>query len=165
MKEGAHSQMPFAPVWRADCRVLILGSHPSVLSKQNGFYYMNPHNRFWRVMSALFDADFVGADAFGKRELLLDHGVALYDVVGDCDIVGSQDATIANVTPADIAPLIEGSTIGKVLLNGKAAYHLFCRYFPQYVSMAVCLPSTSPANARCGLDALIDAYRIIKEYL
>ena len=157
--------MPFAPVWRADCRVLVLGSHPSVLSKRNGFYYMNPHNRFWSVMSALFDADFVGADSAEKARLLLAHGVALYDVVEACDIEGSADATIRDVCPADLAPLVEGAPITRIFLNGKAAYNLFCRHFPQYVDRAVCLPSTSPANARCRLADLVAAWRIVQESL
>lgn len=157
--------MPFAPVWRADCRVLVLGSHPSVLSKRNGFYYMNPHNRFWSVMSALFDADFVGADSAEKARLLLSHGVALYDVVEACDIEGSADATIRDVRPADLAPLVEGAPITRIFLNGKAAYNLFCRHFPQYVDRAVCLPSTSPANAKCRLEDLIAAWHIVQESL
>ena len=157
--------MPFAPVWREDSRVLILGSHPSVLSKRNGFYYMNPHNRFWAVMSALFDADFVGADREEKARLLLSHGVALYDVVEACDIAGSADATIRDVRPADLAPLVEGASITRIFLNGKAAYRLFCRHFPQYVDRAVCLPSTSPANAKCRLTDLVDSWRVAKESL
>ena len=157
--------MPFAPVWRADCRVLVLGSHPSVLSKRNGFYYMNPHNRFWAVMSALFEQDFVGADSAEKTRLLLSHGVALYDVVEACDIVGSADATIGDVRPADLAPLVEGAPIARIFLNGKTAYNLFCRYFPQYAERAVCLPSTSPANARCRLGDLVAAWQILKESL
>jgi len=157
--------MPFAPVWREDSRVLILGSHPSVLSKRNGFYYMNPHNRFWAVMSALFEEDFVGADSTAKTRLLLSHGVALYDVVEACDIVGSADATIRDVRPTDLAPLVEGAPIAHIFLNGKAAYDLFCRFFPKYQSMAVCLPSTSPANAKCRLADLVAKWQIVKERL
>jgi len=157
--------MPFAPVWDEHCRVLVLGSHPSVVSKREGFYYMNPNNRFWAVMSALLSADFVSADKETKTRLLLDKRIALYDVVGRCDIVGSADATIANVCPTGLESLVEGAPIRRILLNGKTAYNLFVRHFPQYAGRATCLPSTSSANARMRLDDLIEAWRILAEYL
>ena len=163
--ESELSTMPFAPVWDEACRVLVLGSHPSVLSKQNGFYYMNPHNRFWPMLSALLGADLVSADAEAKRRVLLAHHIALYDVVASCAIVGSQDATIRGVRPADLVPLVEGAPIDAVYLNGKTAYSLFCRHFPQYVDRARCLPSTSPANARMRLPDLIRAWAVLKEHL
>lgn len=159
---GATSQMPFRPVWDERCTVLILGSHPSVKSKENGFYYMHPQNRFWRVMSALFDADFVGADKDEKARLLLVRHVALYDVVERCAIVGSADATIREVRPTDLEALVEGAPIRRVFLNGRTAYDLFVRHFPQYVDKATLLPSTSPANARWRLDDLVAAWQIIK---
>lgn len=155
------SRHTFAPVWDPFCRVLVLGSHPSVLSKQNGFYYMNVHNRFWQVMSALLGEDLVGATARDKTAILLRHHVALHDVVAGCNIVGSADSSITDVHPADLAPLIEGAPIAHIYLNGQTAYRLFCRHFPQYVHMATCLPSTSPANARQRLDDLVAAWRVL----
>lgn len=165
MAAPTRSLHPFAPVWDEACRVLVLGSHPSVLSKQNGFYYMNPHNRFWPMLSALLGEDLVAADAESKTRLLLAHHVALHDVVSGCDIVGSQDATIRDVAPADLAPLVEGAPIDVILLNGKTAYTLFCRHFPQYAARAVCMPSTSPANAKLRLADLVEAWRPYMEQL
>jgi len=162
MAAFARSHTPFAPVWAPHCRVLVLGSHPSVLSKQNGFFYMNPHNRFWAVMSALYGQDFAAMSADGKSKALLSQGVALYDVVQACTIVGSEDATITEVQPADLAPLVEGAPIKAIFCNGKTAYRLFCKYFPQYAPICRALPSTSPANAKWRLADLVEAWQIIR---
>lgn len=158
------SAMPFAPVWDSDCRVLILGSHPSVMSKEAGFYYMNPHNRFWPVMGALLEAPLSEMAPAEKAACLLAHHVALYDVVQSCSIHGSSDASMRDVVPTPLAPLVEGAPIGRILLNGKTAYGLFCRHYSQYVPLAACMPSTSPANARMRLDDLLAAWRIMEEY-
>ena len=162
--ETLPSQMPFAPVYDADCRVLVLGSHPSVASKRQGFYYMHPQNRFWRVMGALFGEDFVSADAQGKRALLLGHHVALYDVVYACDIAGSSDASIRHVTPCDLRAILATCPIERIYLNGGTAYRLFCRFHPDLADVAQCLPSTSAANARCALGDLVTAWQGVKTH-
>lgn len=165
MSEVLHSQMPFAPVWREDCRVLILGSHPSVLSKQHGFYYMNPQNRFWPLMSVLLGEDYVQASAATKTEWLLAHRVGLYDVVGSCDIIGSQDASITHAQPTDLVPLVTGAPIAAILLNGQKASREFALYFSQFGHLAHDMPSTSPANARMRLDDLVESWRVLLEYV
>lgn len=113
-------------------------------------------------MGAVLGEDLVSADVGVKSQCLLAHHVALHDVVSSCRIEGSADSSITDVVPADLSPLIEGAPIRRIYLNGQTAYRLFCRYFPQYVDRAVCLPSTSPANARLRVADLVAAWRIIE---
>lgn len=159
----AHSCMPFAPVFDPACRVLVLGSHPSVISKREGFYYMNPQNRFWKVMSALFDEDFVAADIEQKKVLLLRHHIALYDVIASCDLVGSSDASIRNVVPGDIRSILLCANIQHIFLNGATAYKYFCRYQADLVPLGTVLPSSSAANARHTLPKLVQEWRPLSD--
>ncbi len=149
----------FPPIYDAHSRVLILGSLPSVASREADFYYMHPQNRFWRVMSALLGEDFTLLSAKEKTAALLKKGVALYDVVLSCRITGSGDASIKNVEYADIPSILEKSNVRKILLNGQKAYALFKKGFPCLTEKAILLPSTSPANAKCGFDALLRAWK------
>ncbi|MDE5721364.1 MAG: DNA-deoxyinosine glycosylase, partial [Clostridia bacterium] len=107
----------FPPVYDKDSKVLILGSFPSVKSRKIEFYYGNPQNRFWRTLCTYFGEE-VPQTTEGKRELLIRHKVALWDIVTDCEIVGSQDATIKNFTVADIKTLLQNSNISYIILNG-----------------------------------------------
>ena len=157
--------MPFAPVYNADSRILILGSHPSVESKRQGFYYMNPRNRFWPIMQCILGEKLVDVPCQLRAERLLAHGVALYDVVGQCRIEGSSDASIRGVVPNDIQSIMHAAPIRRIFLNGQTAYRLFCRFMPQWVSISNVLPSTSPANARFGLDALAEQWQAVAEAL
>ncbi|MBQ3394613.1 MAG: DNA-deoxyinosine glycosylase [Oscillospiraceae bacterium] len=158
-----HVVHTFGPVYDRDSRILILGSVPSVKSREKGFYYGHPQNRFWKVMSALLKEE-MPDDNEGKREVLLRHGIALYDTVYSCDISGSSDSTIRNVVPSDLSRIIEESGIERLFCNGKTSGALFQRYQRDSLKMeAVVLPSTSPANAAWTLDMLIDAWSIIKE--
>ena len=165
MKDATLSIMPFAPIYDARSRVLVLGSHPSVESKRQGFYYMNPHNRFWPVMQALLGEPLVGVPYAERARVLLAHGVALYDVVGQCNIVGSSDATIRQVQPNDLSPILQAASIDHIFLNGRTAYQLFCRHMPQWAALATPLPSTSAANARWRLADLVAAWQVVRKAL
>ena len=137
----------FAPVFDEKSRVLILGSFPSVKSRAVGFYYGNPQNKFWRTLEAFF-GEAVPKDADGRRAYVLKHGVALWDVVLSCTIAGSSDASIERETVADVASLVKGSGICRILCNGTTAYRLFAEHFPELVPMATKLPSSFPAIPR-----------------
>ena len=118
---------PFPPVYAADSRVLILGTFPSVRSRETGFYYGHKQNRFWRVMACLFE-ERVPVTVEERKALLLRHGIALWDVLRECDITGSSDASIRRAVPNDIRALIEQTRIQSVYTNGKKAHELYQRY-------------------------------------
>ncbi|HOP57587.1 MAG TPA: DNA-deoxyinosine glycosylase [Bacillota bacterium] len=153
----------FGPEVEPDSEILILGSFPSVKSREHGFFYMYPQNRFWTVLSILFEDDFINTDIAKKRHLLKKYHIALYDVIESCTIKGSSDASITGVMPADIAKIISNTQIRRIYLNGRKAYDLFNRYDRQFLKMATLLPSTSPANAAMRLEGLVDAWQIIKQ--
>ena len=154
-----HIKHPFPPVVDENCTILILGSVPSVKSVEQNFYYGHPQNRFWKVLSALLGEDFVSADKEVKRELLLAHHIALYDSVEECDILGSSDAHVTNVIPADIEGIIKGTKISKIFCNGATSYKYFEKYHKNLT--ATLLPSTSPANANWTLEKLLEAWKTI----
>lgn len=154
-----------APVFAPDAEILILGSFPSVKSREAKFFYGHPQNRFWRVMASLFACD-VPVTVAGKTAMLLRHHVALWDVIASCEITGSSDSSIKNVQPNDLRPLIEGSRIRAIFCNGQTAYKLFCRYQQKTLGLpATLLPSTSPANAAFDLARLCESWRIILDAL
>ena len=146
----------FAPVFDENSRVLILGSFPSVKSRETGFYYGNPQNKFWRTLGAFFHEE-PPKDPEGRRAYVLKHGAALWDVVLSCTIEGSSDASIRGEQVADVASLVRGSKIRRILCNGTTAYDLFQRHFPELVPIAKKLPSTSPANPRFCLEPWLEA--------
>ena len=151
------------PVYDANSKILILGSFPSVKSREQGFFYGHPQNRFWKVLASVFGAKIPDTVA-EKREFLLKHGVAVWDVIGECDIVGSSDLSIKNVKSNDISVILKSAKIDKIFLNGKTAEKYYKKYLEKSVGIAaICLPSTSPANAICSLEKLIDAWKIIKD--
>ena len=150
---------PFPPIYSKDSKVLILGSFPSVKSRENNFFYGHPQNRFWKVMSAVLEKE-PPKSTEEKMNLLLDNNIALWDSIASCEIVGSSDSSITNVTPNDLTPIFENSQICAVFCNGKKAYELYRKYIePVSGHKAVCLPSTSPANAMWTLDKLIIEYK------
>jgi len=156
-----HVVHPFAPVWDAQSRVLVLGSFPSVRSREVGFYYGHPQNRFWPLLSMLYHEP-LPIDVPQRRAFALRHGVALWDALASCDIVGSSDQSIRNAVPNDIASLLEKSAIERVFLNGQRAYALYRRYCEAVcVLPAMALPSTSAANAAWSLERLAEAWRVI----
>lgn len=163
-KEGwEHIVHGFAPVWDARSRVLVLGTLPSVKSREAQFYYGHPQNRFWRVLARVFDAP-EPQSIEKKTALLLQNGVALWDVVRECDIRRSADGTIRNAAANDIRPILEGAPIRAIYANGAKAKALYDRLLlPVTGREAIRLPSTSPANAACTFDSLAEAWRVLRE--
>ena len=153
----------FDPVFDERSSVLVLGSFPSVLSRENSFYYGNPRNRFWQVMAAVLGEQSPADDDIpAKRALLLRHGVALWDVIESCDVRGSSDASIRNVVPADVARITSVAPIEAVLCNGATAGRLYSRWLEPICGLpAEVLPSTSPANAAWPLERLIERWRAV----
>ena len=156
--QNRHVKHPFGAVIDSECKILILGSVPSVKSVENNFYYMHPKNRFWKVLSALLGEDLYSADIPTRKRVLLSNNIALYDSVEECDISGSSDSKISNVIPADIPKLIEGTRISHIFCNGTASYANLLKYHPQLAPITTKLPSTSPANAACSLESLFEAW-------
>lgn len=159
-----HVKHPFPAVTSQNARILILGSVPSVKSVENGFYYMHPQNRFWRVLSRLFDEDFTAMQTQEKIAALHRHGIAMYDSVEECDIESSKDSAIYNVIPADIEKIMSETKIERIFCNGKASFNYLVKYHPDLAEIAEVLPSTSPANAACSLDRLVTEWCKILEY-
>lgn len=150
------------PVFDEHCHTLILGSFPSVASRDVCFFYGHPRNRFWQVISAVFDAP-IPDSMEAKKALLLGHGLALWDVVARCEITGSGDASIRGALPNDLNPLLCAAPIGRVFTNGAAAHKLYRRFCLEQTGLPdIPLPSTSPANASFSLPRLMEAWRQIK---
>lgn len=156
---------PLEPVFDANSRVLVLGTMPSPKSRETGFYYNHPQNRFWPVMARLFSCEVPATNA-EKRALALGHNIALWDVLAQCEIEGAKDGTIARCIPNDVARITSSAPIQAVFCTGAKAYELYGKHCePQTQMEAVKLPSTSSANASYSLDRLVDAYREILEHL
>lgn len=153
---------PFAPVYDGRSRALVLGTFPSVASREAGFYYGHPRNRFWRVMAALYGED-LPRTVGEKRDMLLSHGVALWDVLAGCELRLSSDASIRRAEPNDIAGLMRRADISAVYCNGRKAGELYARYAqPACGVPATVLPSTSPANAAWSLERLVEAWGALR---
>ena len=163
------SKSEFKPIYNSETKVLILGSHPSVKSKEAGFYYMNPRNRFWQVLSMLFDVDFKSMSKDEKIEKLKNLNIGLYDVVMSCDIIGSSDLSIKKVEPIDLKYILDNSNVRYIYLNGKKAYSLFLKYFSklaeEYNIVYKLMPSTSPANAKYSLNNLYETWSDMLNYI
>lgn len=156
---------PIEPVYDGDSRILILGSFPSIKSREEGFFYGHPQNRFWKVLSAVCEtATPVTVDE--KRLFLLANRIAVWDVIKSCDIVGSSDSSIKNVVPNDLNIILKYADIRKIFVNGRKAEELYKRYIqPQIHIEAVCLPSTSPANAVWRLEKLVEEWKRISDFM
>ena len=153
------------PVYNKSSRVLILGSFPSVKSRETEFFYGHPQNRFWRLLAALLKEN-TPKSTQDKKQLLLKHNIAVWDVIKECDIVGSSDTSITNALPNDISLILDSADIRAIFCNGTKAYELYNKYiFPTTGREALRLPSTSPANAAYSLDKLCEKWKIITEYL
>ncbi|MBR3719989.1 MAG: DNA-deoxyinosine glycosylase [Firmicutes bacterium] len=145
---------PIPPFYSSDSEILILGSFPSVKSRETGFFYGHPQNRFWKVLAALTREE-VPQTIEEKKALLLRNRIALWDVIGSCEIEGSSDASIRNVVPNDLRVILDHAQIRTICVNGKTAYRYYEKYMrPKIGREAVCLPSTSPANAAWSLEKL-----------
>ena len=149
------------PLYDAHAKILILGSFPSVKSREGHFFYNHPQNRFWRVLAAVTGQETPGTIP-EKKKFLLGNGIALWDVIASCEIEGSSDSSIRNVVPNDIRPILETADIRQIYVNGGTAEKLYKKYmFPATGRTAVRLPSTSPANAACSLEKLIEQWKVI----
>ena len=154
-------QHPFPPLFDENSKILILGSFPSVKSREQMFFYGHPQNRFWRVVAGVFSQP-VPQCIEEKRAFLLKNGIALWDVIASCSITGSADASIKDVTPNDLTPILNGAPIRQIFVNGKTAEKYYNKYTKPIIQKdAVCLPSTSPANAAWSVEKLIAAWSVI----
>lgn len=151
------------PVYDENSRILILGSFPSVKSRETRFFYGHPQNRFWRVIAAV-KGESVPETVEQKKALLLRNGIAVWDVIKSCDITGSGDSSIKNAVPNDVSAILDGSSVSGIFCNGGTAYALYKKLIQKNTGKeAVRLPSTSPANAAWSLERLIDAWKIIND--
>ena len=153
-----HVEHTFEPVYDENSEILILGTFPSVKSRENNFYYGHPQNRFWKLIAGLTKEP-VPETIEEKKALLLKHHIAIWDVVQSCDIIGSSDSSIKNVVPADIAKILKESSVQRIYANGDKAYRLYKKYCEKETGKkAEKLPSTSPANAIFTLDRLTESW-------
>jgi hypoxanthine-DNA glycosylase len=147
---------PFEPIFNADSQVLILGTFPSVKSRESDFYYGNPQNRFWRTIAGITKTEQIPQTIDDKKDILLKNGIALWDVLQSCDIEGSSDNNIRNATPTDLSIIFNKANIKRIYTNGLQSYKFFVKYHSKsYDVKVIKLPSTSPANARYTLEQLV----------
>ena len=152
---------PIPPIFDGNSIVLILGSFPSVKSREVGFFYGHPQNRFWRTLAHVFRAP-VPQTVEEKRAFLLANRVAVWDVIASCEITGSSDASIRNAYPNDLNLILTHAPIKRIYTNGTIAHKLYGKHIePNIHRQAICLPSTSPANAAWTQERLDKAWRII----
>ncbi|MBO4904270.1 MAG: DNA-deoxyinosine glycosylase [Lachnospiraceae bacterium] len=157
MKE--HITHPIQPFYDEGSRILILGSFPSVKSREQMFFYGHPQNRFWKVLAAVFEDD-LPASVPEKKLFLTRHHIALWDVIGSCDIKGSSDSSIENVVANDLSVILDNARIEHIFVNGRTAEKYYKKYIgPKIKTEAVCLPSTSPANAAWTMERLVSFWR------
>ena len=153
---------PIPPVYDSESRILILGSFPSVKSREAMFFYGHPQNRFWKVVAAVFGQP-VPQTVEEKKLLILDNGLALWDSIASCEITGSSDASIRNARANDISIILNSCSIERIYCNGRKSHELYQKYIePETGREAVCLPSTSPANAKWTLEKLTEAWSVIE---
>ena len=156
---------PIPPLCDSGSKILILGSFPSVKSRESAFFYGHPQNRFWRVMAAVLE-DHFPENVPERREFLIRNHIAAWDVIRSCEITGSSDSSIRNVTPNDLSVILESADIRQIYVNGRTAEKMYKKYTePMTGRTAVCLPSTSPANAAWDLSRLTKAWSVIQENL
>lgn len=157
-----HVSHTFQPVFNRDSRVLVLGTFPSVKSREGMFYYHHPQNRFWKVMAGLCGVE-TPRTIEEKKQMLLQNRIAIWDVIESCDIIGSSDSSIKNVTPADLNRVLSQADIREIFGNGQKACALYRKYCRKTVGREIiCLPSTSPANAAFSLERLLEQWAAVK---
>lgn len=159
--EYQHIRHEFDPVYDRNSEILILGTLPSVKSREQHFYYGHKQNRFWKVIAALY-GEAVPVTIEEKKKFLLRHHIALFDVIAECDIAGSSDSTIRNVVPTDLSAILKQAPVRKIFANGNKAYDLYMKYSYEKTGMEACrLPSTSPANAAYQMERLLQSWKVI----
>lgn len=152
----------FDAYYQSNSKILVLGSIPSIKSRELGFYYMHPKNRFWKVISKVFEEKYPET-LENKKEFLKRNKIALWDVIKQCEIEASSDSSISNVVPNDITSLLQQTKIETIYTTGKKAFDLYQKYiFPFTKIEAIYLPSTSPANAIFKEEELIQKYKIMR---
>lgn len=153
---------PFPPLYNKDSRILILGSFPSVKSREQMFFYGHPQNRFWKVISSVLECE-EPETIEEKKKPLFENGIALWDVIASCEITGSSDSSIRDVKVNDLTKILKEADIRQIYVNGKTAEKYFKKYIkPQIKRDAICLPSTSPANAAWSVERLVEKWKVIK---
>ena len=163
MKEYQNISHGFGPVYNSESRILILGSFPSVKSREQAFFYGHPRNRFWKVLASVLGCE-IPQTIPEKKEMLLSHGIALWDVIAECDIAGSSDSSIKNVVPAELSVILDHAPIRQIYANGAKAYDLYQKYTYLVTGRDIRkLPSTSPANAAFQMERLLGAWQEILE--
>ena len=163
MAETANIIHPIPPLYDENSQALILGSFPSVKSREAMFFYGHPQNRFWKLMALLFEAE-TPSTVEEKKRLVLSHGIAMWDTIHSCTITGSSDSSIKDVVPNDLSVILNNSRVKRIFCNGAASHRLYQKYiYPINNIPAQKLPSTSPANAAWSLDRLAEAWKIICE--
>ena len=159
MSEPTRVLHPFPPLYDERSEALILGSFPSVKSRENMFFYGHPQNRFWKLL-ALLCGEEVPVTIEEKTDLVLSRHLALWDSIRSCTITGSSDSSVRDVVPNDLSVIIDNSRVSRVFCNGALSYNMYMKYsFPATGIRAVKLPSTSPANAMCSLEQLISIWK------
>lgn len=156
-------QHPFPPLYDKNSKILILGSFPSVKSREQNFFYGHPQNRFWKVVATVLEKE-IPTTIEEKRAFVLSSNIALWDVIASCEITGSSDSSIKNVVANDLTEILETANIKKIFVNGKTAEKYYNRYIKNKIGRdAVCLPSTSPANAMWNVESLVEEWEKIKK--
>lgn len=165
MSSDGHGKVrhEFPPVYNKASRVLILGTIPSPKSRELGFYYMHPQNRFWKMLCSVLGEN-IPADIEGRRALCIKYGIALWDVLESCEIRGAEDSSISEAVPNDLRRIIGACRIRQVFTTGKKAHALYKRFFPD-LPEDICLPSTSPANRTITEAEMLDQYKRIADFL
>ena len=159
MQEYKTLEHTFEPIFDEHSQILILGSFPSVKSRENNFYYGHPQNRFWKVMAAVLDWP-IPKTVDEKRRMLIENHIAIWDVIESCSIIGSGDASIKDVKVNDFSGILANSKVKQIFVNGAKAYQLYHKYgYPVTGIKAVKLPSTSPANAAFSIERLIREWK------
>lgn len=155
----------FSPVFDSESRILVLGTMPSPKSRELGFYYSHPRNRFWPVLAEIFRED-APKTPEEKTAFCLRHKIALWDVLRECDIEGAADSSIKNAVPNDISTILKNADIRAIFCTGTTAAKLYKKFIgPETKIPAITLPSTSPANAKVKFDELCEKYKIISEFV
>lgn len=153
------------PIYDENSKILILGTLPSVKSREQQFFYAHPQNRFWKVLALLMEDD-VPVTIYEKKAFLLKNNIAVWDVIESCQIIGSSDSSIKDVVPTDITKILETANISKIFANGATAKKLYDKYQRKILGIEIeGLPSTSPANAAYSLEKLLDKWAVIKGYI
>ena len=162
MPDAVHIVHPIPPLYDSNSRILILGSFPSVKSREAMFFYGHPQNRYWPLMARLFGEP-APQSVEEKKSLVLRHGIAMWDSIHSCTIIGSSDSSVRDVVPNDLSVILDNSRVERIYCNGALSHRMYMKYiFPTTGIEAVKLPSTSPANAACNMDRLVSEWSVIK---